>query len=49
LWLVFGFALLVLLTHFAWPLSRGLWGVYVAMSFATFIVYALDKRAARLG
>lgn len=49
LWLVPGFASLVLLTHLAWPLPRGLWGVYVAMSFATFIVYALDKRAARLG
>ena len=44
-----GFATLVLLTHLAWPLPRGLWGTYVAMSFATFIVYALDKRAARLG
>ena len=42
-------ATLVLLTHLAWPLPRGLWGTYVAMSFATFIVYALDKRAARLG
>jgi uncharacterized membrane protein YsdA (DUF1294 family)/cold shock CspA family protein len=49
LWLVPGFALLVLLTHLAWPLPHGLWGTYVAMSFATFIVYALDKRAARLG
>ncbi|MBB3281959.1 cold shock and DUF1294 domain-containing protein [Mitsuaria sp. BK037] len=49
LWLVPGFATLVLLTHLAWPLPRGLWGTYVAMSFATFIVYALDKRAARLG
>jgi len=25
------------------------WGAYSAMSMATFIVYALDKRAARLG
>ncbi|WP_423599578.1 DUF1294 domain-containing protein [Roseateles sp. MS654] len=49
LWLVPGFALLVLLTHLAWPLPRGLWGTYLAMSFATFLVYALDKRAARLG
>ena len=49
LWLVPGFASLVLLTHLAWPLPRGLWGTYVAMSFATFIVYALDKRAARRG
>ncbi|OWQ93016.1 hypothetical protein CDN99_00460 [Roseateles aquatilis] len=49
LWLVPAFALLVLLTHLAWPLPRGLWGFYMAMSLATFIVYALDKRAARLG
>lgn len=49
LWLVPAFALLVLLTHLAWPLPRGSWGVYMAMSLATFIVYFLDKRAARLG
>ncbi|MBO9686254.1 DUF1294 domain-containing protein [Roseateles chitosanitabidus] len=49
LWLVPGFALLVLLTDLAWPLPRGLWGVYMAMSLATFIVYFMDKRAARLG
>lgn len=49
LWLIPVFALLVLLTHLAWPLPRGLWGSYMAMSLATFIVYALDKRAARLG
>lgn len=49
LWLVPGFALLVLITHLAWPLPRGLWGTYMAMSMATFIVYFLDKRAARLG
>lgn len=43
------FASLVLLTHLAWPLPHALWGVYMAMSLATFIVYALDKRAAKLG
>ena len=49
LWLVPAFAGLVLLTHLAWPLPYGLWNFYFAMSLATFIVYALDKRAARLG
>ncbi len=48
-WLIPVFASLVLLTHLAWPIPNGLWGVYMAMSLATFIVYALDKRAARLG
>ncbi|SEK34834.1 Uncharacterized membrane protein YsdA, DUF1294 family [Roseateles sp. YR242] len=49
LWLIPTFASLVLLTHLAWPLPHALWGLYMAMSLATFIVYALDKRAARLG
>lgn len=49
LWLIPLFASLVLLTHLAWPLPHALWGVYMAMSLATFIVYALDKRAAKLG
>ncbi|WAC75515.1 cold shock and DUF1294 domain-containing protein [Roseateles sp. SL47] len=49
LWLIPLFASLVLLTHLAWPLPHALWGLYMAMSLATFIVYALDKRAARLG
>ncbi|ALV08008.1 DUF1294 domain-containing protein [Roseateles depolymerans] len=49
LWLIPVFASLVLLTHLAWPLPHALWGVYMAMSLATFIVYALDKRAAKLG
>lgn len=49
LWLIPLFASLVLLTHLAWPLPHALWGGYMAMSLATFIVYALDKRAARLG
>ncbi|MFG6449158.1 DUF1294 domain-containing protein [Roseateles sp. BYS180W] len=49
LWLVPGFAALVGLTHLAWPLPRGVWSFYMAMSMATFVVYALDRRAARLG
>ncbi|UXH76382.1 DUF1294 domain-containing protein [Roseateles amylovorans] len=48
-WLIPVFASLVLLTHLAWPIPNGLWGLYMAMSLATFIVYGLDKRAARLG
>lgn len=48
LWLIPGFALLVLLTHLAFGLPHWLWGGYMAMSLATFIVYAGDKRAARL-
>lgn len=47
LWLIPGFALLVLITHLAYGLPHWLWGVYMAMSLATFIVYAGDKRAAR--
>ena len=42
-------ASLVLLCHLLWGLPQMLWGVYTAMSMATFIVYGLDKRAARLG
>lgn len=48
-WLVPAFALLVAITHLAWPLPRAVWAFYMAMSMATFIIYALDKRAARLG
>lgn len=47
--LVPAFAALVLACHVAWGLPPGLWGVYSALSMATFIVYALDKRAARRG
>ena len=43
------FAGLVLACHLAWGLPNWLWGVYSAMSMATFIVYALDKRAAVRG
>ena len=32
-----------------WPLPPFVWGTYMAMSLATFIVYFGDKRAARLG
>lgn len=49
LWLIPLFAVLVLLTHLAWPLPHGLWGFYVAMSLATFIVYWQDKRSAQRG
>ena len=47
--LIPAFALLVLAVHLAWPLPHGVWGGYMAMSLATFIVYAGDKRAARKG
>lgn len=48
-WLVPAFASLVLLCQLLWGLPRALWGVYVAMSMATFIVYYGDKRAAAKG
>ncbi|MCY4755079.1 cold shock and DUF1294 domain-containing protein [Pelomonas aquatica] len=47
--LVPGFAAFVLACHLLWGVPNPVWGVYSAMSMATFIVYALDKRAARLG
>lgn len=47
--LVPAFASLVLVCHLLWRLPHGLWGLYMAMSMATFITYALDKRAARRG
>ena len=47
--LIPAFAALVLAVHLAWPLPNALWGSYMAMSLATFIVYAGDKRAARKG
>ncbi|MFY7863437.1 DUF1294 domain-containing protein [Roseateles sp.] len=47
--LVPGFAGLFLACHLMWPMPPGVWGGYMAMSLATFIVYAGDKRAARLG
>lgn len=48
-WLVPAFAAFYLAVHLAWPTPPALWGAYMAMSLATFIVYAGDKRAARLG
>jgi uncharacterized membrane protein YsdA (DUF1294 family)/cold shock CspA family protein len=47
--LIPAFALFVLACHVAWGLPNALWGVYNAMSLATFIVYWGDKRAARRG
>jgi uncharacterized membrane protein YsdA (DUF1294 family)/cold shock CspA family protein len=44
-----GFAALLLFCHLAWPLPQAVLGLYLSMSMASFIVYALDKRAARLG
>lgn len=43
------FAAFVLACHLLWHVPNALWGAYSAMSMATFIVYALDKRAARRG
>ncbi len=47
--LIPAFAGLVLTVHLLWGLPNWLWGIYSAMSMASFIVYALDKRAARRG
>ena len=49
LWLVPVFAALYLFVQVRWPLPPFVWGTYMAMSLATFIVYFGDKRAARLG
>ena len=48
LWLVPGFAAFFLLCQLRWPMPPAVWGAYMAMSLVTFIVYAGDKRAARL-
>jgi uncharacterized membrane protein YsdA (DUF1294 family)/cold shock CspA family protein len=48
-WLIPAFATLVLACQLLWGLPHALWGVYVAMSMATFIVYYGDKRAAAKG
>ena len=40
------FAAVVLACHLVWGLPNWTWGLYSALSMATFIVYALDKRAA---
>lgn len=47
--LVPAFAAFVLACHVVWGLPNWLWGAYTALSMATFIVYALDKRAAARG
>ena len=47
--LVPGFACLVLACSLLWRVPNAAWGAYSAMSMATFIVYALDKRAALRG
>jgi len=49
LWLIPVFAGFYLLCHLLWPMPPAVWGAYMAMSLATFIVYAGDKRAARRG
>lgn len=43
------FAALVLAVHLLWGVPKWLVGFYSAMSMATFITYALDKRAAARG
>ncbi|RTL46364.1 MAG: DUF1294 domain-containing protein [Burkholderiales bacterium] len=47
--LVPAFAAFVLACHLRWGLPNWTWGLYSALSMATFIVYALDKRAAGRG
>lgn len=49
LWLIPAFASLVLFSQLMWGLPHALWGFYVAMSLATFIVYYGDRRAALKG
>lgn len=48
-WLVPLFAAYYLVVHLLWPLPPAVWGAYMAMSLAAFIVYWGDKRAARRG
>lgn len=47
--LIPAFAVFVLGCHLLWGLPNAAWGAYSAMSMATFITYALDKRAAQRG
>ena len=47
--LVPAFAAFVLACQLLWGLPHAAWGAYSAMSMATFITYALDKRAALRG
>ena len=48
-WLVPGFAIFYLLADRVSPVPPAVWGAYMTMSMATYIVYWGDKRAARLG
>lgn len=48
LWLIPVFAAFFLLCQMRWPMPPAVWGAYMAMSLTSFIVYAGDKRAARL-
>jgi uncharacterized membrane protein YsdA (DUF1294 family)/cold shock CspA family protein len=47
--LIPAFAVFVLACHLRWGVPNAAWGAYSAMSMATFITYALDKRAAARG
>ncbi len=47
--LIPAFAGFVLVVHLLWGVPNWLWGIYTAMSLATFITYWLDKRAATRG
>lgn len=47
--LVPAFAGFVLACHLLWRVPNAAWGAYSAMSMATFITYALDKRASQRG
>lgn len=47
--LIPAFAGFVLALHLLWGVPNWLWGIYTAMSLATFITYWLDKRAALRG
>lgn len=47
--LIPAFAAFVLAVHLLWGVPNWLWGIYSAMSMATFITYWLDKRAAARG
>lgn len=47
--LIPAFAAFVLAVHLLWGVPNWLWGIYTAMSLATFITYFLDKRAAQRG
>ncbi len=47
--LIPAFAAFVLAVHLLWGVPNWLWGLYTAMSLATFITYFLDKRAAQRG